>query len=397
VLLNVGDFIMKNCGLSFVFLCTYLFSGAVLADGVLDGRFGNTDIGGVVFVMTNDPNGNEIVVYERNRRGKLHPIRQAFRSTGGIGAGQNAPVDPLGSQNSLLYDGKHDMLFAVNAGDNSVTAFKVRLGFWLRRTDIVSSGGDIPVSVAVIDDLLYVLNAGGSGSVATFDIGSTGVLTPLGALDLGQSNETSIPFDNIAAPGQVGVDALKRRLIVTNAGGNELLLADLDNTGVPIGELVSTPDPGMGPFSFGVTPFGNVLVAEAASGSVSSFEPPLSAGPLDVAAGVVATGQAATCWIVIHPAGFAYVSNTESNTLSVFSYSRTSDLELVSAVAAMTGGGPTDLTLAGNGRFIYSLNAGTGDISGFEIDANDGSLAPVETQTGLPASAGIQGIAARDF
>lgn len=70
--------------------------------------------------------------------------------------------------------------------------------------------------------------------------------------------------------------------------------------------------------------------------------------------------------------------------------------ELVEAIAENTGGGPTDLTLAGDGRIVYSLNAGSGDISGFAIDP-DGSLVPVETQGGLPASAGLQGIAARDY
>jgi 6-phosphogluconolactonase (cycloisomerase 2 family) len=195
----------------------------------------------------------------------------------------------------------------------------------------------------------------------------------------------------------VGVDALARRLIVTHAGGQELLVAGLDDAGVPVGPLVSTATPGAGPFSFDVTRHGTILVAEAASASVSAFDPPSGAAPLLVTASAVGTGQAATCWIIVHDNGFAYVANTASNTLSRYRFTRTGRLELEQAVAANTGTAPTDLTFANGGGFIYSLDAASGEISGFSIDFESGALTPVETQGGLPASAGIQGIAARDF
>jgi 6-phosphogluconolactonase (cycloisomerase 2 family) len=83
--------------------------------------------------------------------------------------------------------------------------------------------------------------------------------------------------------------------------------------------------------------------------------------------------------------------------LSLYRYTRTGHLELEQAVAASTGAAPTDLALTPNGDFLYSLNAASGDISGFAIDRENGALTPVETQGGLPVSAGIQGIASRDF
>jgi hypothetical protein len=75
--------------------------------------------------MSNAAEGNSILAFGRDRSGRLHPIRQATARTGGAGGGNNAPVDPLGSQNSLVYDAELDMLFAVNAGDNTVTSFNV--------------------------------------------------------------------------------------------------------------------------------------------------------------------------------------------------------------------------------------------------------------------------------
>ena len=52
--------------------------------------------------------------------------------------------------------------------------------------------------------------------------------------------------------------------------------------------------------------------------------------------------------------------------------------------------------LAADGKFLYTLDAAAGAISGFAVDAATGALTAVETETGLPAAAGIQGIAARD-
>jgi hypothetical protein len=168
---------------------------------------------GIIYAMDNSAEGNSVLVFARDRSGRLHPIPQATARTGGAGGSNNAPVDPLGSQNSLVYDAALDMLFAVNAGDNTVTAFRTGFaGVRLQRTARVASGGLIPVSVAVSDRLLYVLNAGGSGTVATFEIGRRGQLTQRGVLNLGLANPSSLPFDPTMTPGQVGVDALARRM-----------------------------------------------------------------------------------------------------------------------------------------------------------------------------------------
>jgi 6-phosphogluconolactonase (cycloisomerase 2 family) len=349
---------------------------------------------GIIYAMDNAAAGNSVLVFARDRSGRLHPIPQATARTGGAGGSNNAPVDPLGSQNSLVYAGALDMLFAVNAGDNTVTAFRTgSAGVRLHRTTRVPSGGLIPVSVAVSDRLLHVLNAGGSGTVATFEIGRRGRLTQRGVLDLGLANPASLPFDPTMTPGQVGVDALARRIIVTNKAGQQLLVAALDDDGIPVGALAATPTPGPAPFAFGVTRFGNVLVAEA-SGSVSALEP--ATGTSLSVTDSVPTGQLATCWIAVHANGFAYVSNTASNTISLLRYTRTGDLEVLADTAANTGGAPIDLTLAANGRYLYALNGASGEIVGFAIDQESGTLARVETQSGLPA-AGAQGIAARDF
>jgi DNA-binding beta-propeller fold protein YncE len=376
-----------------------LAANGAAADGSSSDRlFGRYDLGGLVYVMTNASAGNEIVTYVRDRHGRLTPLRNGAVSTGGHGGSANAAIDPLGSQGALAYDDATHMLFAVNAGDNTVAELDTD-GFGLRPTlrTVVPSGGFIPVSVAVSENRLYVLNAGGAGSVTTFAT-DHGTLTRIGTLDLHlPPSATSIPFDQVAAPNQVGVDALRRHLVVTHVGGREVLTVELDDAGVPGGAITSTASPGVAPFSFGVTRYGTLLVAEAGSGSVSAFDPPSGALPLSVTASAVPTGQAATCWIIVHDDGYAYVSNTGSNTLGLYKWTRTGHLSLVSGTAATASGAPIDLTLANGGGFLYSLDAASGSVSGFAISANDGGLTRVETQGGLPASAGLQGIASRDF
>lgn len=82
-----------------------------------------------------------MIVYHRNAYGILEP-RGTF-PTGGNGLG-NGP-NPLGSQYSLVLSGDNRMLFAVNAGSDSITAFAVS-GDSLTSLQTISSGGTQPVS-----------------------------------------------------------------------------------------------------------------------------------------------------------------------------------------------------------------------------------------------------------
>lgn len=359
--------------------------------------FKKKDKGGVVYVMSNSDSQNEILVYSRSRRGDLRAIPHARTATGGEGGGDNAPADPLGSQNSLIYDDESDLLFAVNAGDNTISVIKPRLfGRKLQVTDLVSSGGDIPVSIAVSEGKVYVLNAGGVGIVTTYELTKRNKLVELSRFELGLSNNTEIPFNNVFAPGQVGIDPVARHMFVVHAGGQEVLTVDLDNDGVPAGEIQSTSTPGVVPFSFATTRFGSLLVSEAGSGSVSSFDAPTPTNELPFTSTAEST-QAAACWIVTHDNGFAYISNTVSDSISSFTYNRLGEVTLLNGEAGRTSGAPTDLAFAGNQRFLYSLDAAAGVISAFAVNGKTGKLTLIESEDSLPASQGVQGIVSIDF
>ena len=77
-----------------------------------------------VFVQTDNVAGNQIVAYHRDHDGTL--ILSDTYATGGLGGVLNgSAVDHLGSQGSLASDPTHGLLYAVNAGSNTVSVFSV--------------------------------------------------------------------------------------------------------------------------------------------------------------------------------------------------------------------------------------------------------------------------------
>lgn len=111
---------------------------------------------GAVYVLSNQPAENAVIVFHRSAHGTLEPGGSFPTGGAGFGTGSN----PLGSQGLLILSADNRLLFAVNAGSDSITAFAVA-GDALTPLQTISSGGTQPVSLTVHHDLLYVLNAGG--------------------------------------------------------------------------------------------------------------------------------------------------------------------------------------------------------------------------------------------
>ncbi len=93
--------------------------------------------------------------------------------------------------------------------------------------------------------------------------------------------------------------------------------------------------------------------------------------------------------------GTLYAANAGSNSISSFADHR-SQLTITATVAATTGAGPIDMAASQNGRFVYQLTGGSGQVNEYVRGAN-GSLTMIgSVDTGLGAAAGkpIEGIAA---
>jgi 6-phosphogluconolactonase (cycloisomerase 2 family) len=338
---------------------------------------------GAVFVQTDNTSGNHVIAYRRAPDGTLRPAGSyATGGVGGVLAG--SVVDHLASQGSLSYDPWHSLLYAVNAGSDTVSVFAVS-GDRLALRQVVRSGGSFPVSVAVHGDLVYVLNALGGGSLQGFRV-LGGFLLPIPGSDraLGLDPTASPQFTN--TPGQAAFTPDGSQLVVTTkANGN-----DIDVFGVGFGgQLSAVPvvnsEPGAVPFAINFDPYGHLLIAEAGTNALATFS--LAANGTVGLLDAVPTGQSATCWVA-SAGGFFFASNAGSGNESGFTSSPGGQLTLLGDTA--TDGGTVDAAAAG--RFLYVQTGAAGIVDEFIVQAG-GSLTEIGSVT-VPGAVGGEGIVA---
>jgi 6-phosphogluconolactonase (cycloisomerase 2 family) len=362
-----------------LFILSLLLSLCSLA---LPARAGSFDTGRV-FTMTNAIDGNAILTFS-------HRPRQGLVQTDSIATGGNGTGSGLGNQGGVILSRHHRWLYAVNAGSDSISVFRVgRNG--LTRVETVDSGGIQPVSLTRHGDLLYVLNAG-SDSIAGFTVHADGTLTPLpGSVRMLSGTGTG--------PAQIGFSPWGDTLVVTEKATNLITTFVVDSDGLP-GTAVVNPSAGATPFGFAFDRYGHLLVSEAAGGapdasSVSSYDI-AEDGSLVVLAAAVPTTESAACWVETSRNGrYAFTTNAGSSSISAFRAGRDGSLTLTTAdgVAASTGAGsaPIDLALSGRGNHLYALSANNGSIAAFRVLGNR-RLEPVPGTSGLPTT--VNGLAA---
>jgi len=337
---------------------------------------------GAVFVMTNAAVDNQIAAYSRQEDGSL--VAEGTYSTGGNGSG--GTVDPLHSQGSLRLSHDHRLLFAVNAGSGTVSSFAV-WGSTLTRLDTQSTGGSSPTAVAQSGDLLYVLNSGGNGNVSGFRIAWDGRLQPIKDSTRNLSDATTSPTSLAFSPdGQF--------LVVTETATNKIDVFRVYDDG-KLSAITVNASSDATPFAPVFAPNGALIVGSA-SIFVSSYWI-LPNRTLSVISASLPTLGKATCWDVVTAHGrFVYTSNAGTSSISGFKIGWKGVLTaLDSTVVGSNPAGATNLDIAAsdNGKFLYTLNTAAGAIGIFMVD-HDGNLVDLGPVTGLPASAGMNGIAA---
>lgn len=341
--------------------------------------------GHAVFLQTDNPGGNQIIAYDRAADGTLTPAG-TFDTDGDGAVAAGSAVDPLASQGSLVLADGGRTLLAVNAGSDTVSVFRVD-GAALALRQVVPSGGPFPASIAVSKHLVYVLDAGGAGSVQGFVLFG-GTLRPLPGSNrsLGLSNTN--PPNFLDSPGQVGFTPSGSQVIVTTKNSN----SDIDVFSVGFDGLLSL-DPVINasatpvPFAFTFDATGHVVVAEAGSSDVSVYS--VNADDTLSSLGSVSDGQKALCWIT-EADGYFYGSNAGSANVAAFEVG-SGGLPVLVGTAATTEAGTTDSAVTPNGTFLYVENGGAGTVDEFHVDT-DGSLFEIGMVTGL--SVPMEGIAA---
>ena len=360
------------------------FAGAAGAATPHDPIFGG--VNHVVFVQTDNTAGNQVVAYNRADNGSL-TLANTY-NTGGLGGVlSGSVVDHLASQGSLTYDQTNALLYAVNAGNNTVSVFSVRDDQLILR-QVVNSGGTFPVSVAVHGNLVYVLNAENGGSVQGY-VAFFGHLFPLPGSNraLGLNPSASPQFVN--TPGQVAFSPDGSKLIVTTkANGSDIDVFSVGFFGLLSHSPVVNAESGTVPFAITFDSAGHLVVANAGNNSLATFT--LNRDGTVTLIDSVGTGQAATCWVA--PAqGYLYASNAGSASVSGYQAAPNGNLTLLAPPTA-TDPGTVDASASANRQFLYVQAGGNGIVDEFQVHSG-GTLTEIGS-VNVAGAVGGEGIVA---
>ncbi|MDQ2655710.1 MAG: beta-propeller fold lactonase family protein [Chloroflexota bacterium] len=353
---------------------------------------------GHVYVNANTARENSIAAYDRHADGTLTPLPGSPFAAGGAGTGE-----VIGSQDALRVTADGRYLLAVAAGSNEISVLRIAADGTLAPVEgsPFSSGGLMPVSIAVHDNLVYVANRGDGAEGANytgFTLEDGGRLRPL-------ANST-VPLSATANPGAVFFNATGTNLAGTQVGPDDGP-SFIDSFAVGRdGRLL--PAPGS-PFAAQATgPFGGafrptdpaqlyVVNAHAGPnhGSASAYDVDRDGTLRAIGASPFPNRQTAPCWMVISPDGrYLFAVNTPVSSISRYAILADGGLDLLGSIIMNdpTGLQPIDVGIAPAGDVLYVVGAGAGVVSSFAVDG--GNLTELPTSpVELPDGATPFGIA----
>jgi len=352
---------------------------------------GPSPVTGHVYLDDNTAGANTVAAFDRHANGTLTPMPGSPFTAGGAGTGAG-----LASQGAVQFADDGQFLLAVDAGSNQVSVLRIEPGGSLRLASVVSSGGVLPVSIAVHGSLVYVANAGPAGSNYTgFRLAPSGSLAPLPG--------STVALPAAAQPGDVLFNGTGSKLVGTLVGTSQI---DSFTVG-PAGRLTAAPGSpftaqGLGPFGsqFRPTNPDQLFVSNAHNGTglgtISAFSDSPSGVLTSIGSSPVADQQTAPCWVTISPDGrYLFAVNTGSGTISRYSIASGGALTLLGSttVAASGGVGAVDPGMSPDGRFLYVNESKITSVGEFAV-SGDGNLTELPgSPTPLPAGATPAGIA----
>ncbi len=347
---------------------------------------------GHVYVNDNTAGTNTIGAFDRHADGSLTPEAGSPFTAGGAGTGAG-----LASQGALQISPDGRFLIAVDAGSNQISVLRISGGGSLRhiRGGVVSSGGVLPVSVAIHGNLVYVANAGTTGSNYTgFWLRHDGRLEPIAG--------SAVVLPSGSQPGDALFNGTGSKLAGTRVGSSMIDSFTVGRDG-RLTPAPGSPFPaqGLGPFGseFRPTEPGQLFVSNAHntatdSGTVSAFRDSDTGVLSSIGSSPFADHQMAPCWVEItHNGQFLFTVNTASGSISRFSITPGGALTLLgsTAVRATGGVGAVDARLSPDGRYLYVDESKIDAVGAFAV--NGGNLTELAgSPTSLPAGATPAGI-----
>jgi 6-phosphogluconolactonase (cycloisomerase 2 family) len=317
----------------------------------------------LVFVQSNNPAGNQILVYDQAEEGTL-TLTETVDTGGNGGRNEGAGSEPLSSQGSLSYHTHHRMLIAVNAGSNTLSVLGLEDDH-LRLRQVLASGGTFPVSVTTHGDLVYVLNAHKAGAVTGYRI-TDGHLHPIDdSTRSWQLKPVTGPTQFLNTPGQISFTPDGQHLVITTkANGSQIDVFTVGHYGQPSATFTANPAGTPIPFGFTFANHGHLVVTDAAINTLTTYTVHPDGTVTRLASHP--NGQQAMCWIA-HTAGNFYVANTGSNTVTGYHIDAQGTPTVFTQTA--TRAGTVDLVGTRDGQFLYVQVGTAGGVDGFPHQA----------------------------
>jgi 6-phosphogluconolactonase len=369
-----------------------IVAGAVVAaPGVASASSYPSPVTGHVYLDDNTAGSNTIAAFDRHANGSLTPVPGSPFTAGGAGTGSG-----LASEGAVQIAGGGRFLLAADAGSNQVSVLGIQPDGALRLASVVSSGGALPVSIAVHGSLVYVANAGPADSNYTgFRLAPWGSLTPVAG--------SAVALPAAAQPGDVLFNSTGTRLIGTRVGTSQI-----DSFTVGLGGQLTAaagspfPAQGVGPFGsqFRPTDPSQLFVSNAHNGTglgtVSAFTDSRGGVLASIGSSPVADQQTAPCWVTISPDGrYLFAVNTGSGTISRYSIAPGGELTLLGSttVSASGGVGAVDPGLSPDGKFLFVNESKANAVGAFAVSGGGDLTELPGSPTALPAGAAPAGIA----
>lgn len=334
----------------------------------------------MLYTLSNDASENAVLAFQRNENGYWEAA--GHFATGGVGTGGG-----LGNQGALALSENGRFLFAVNAGSDDVSVFRISEE-GLELLDHAAVVGDEPVSVTVDHNLVYVVNAQDDSIFGFRFDPHAGKLNPL-------SNSHFSLSGNGTAPAQISFNPGGDALAVTEKATNKITTFSLDD-GLPQ-QQHTIESAGNTPFGFAFGKRNQFFVSEAnglgdgAGATVSSYEITKD-GSARLIDGATAVNQIAACWLITTPTGrIAYTANTPAQTLSSFAIDPAGNMTLLEDIAAEEAN-PRDMAMTSDGKTLFTLNGGNNTIGVYEVSAS-GKLQKQQNIDNLPT--GFTGLVVR--
>jgi len=364
---------------------------------------------GTIYALTNNFTKNEVLAYNRAEDGTLS-VAGRF-DTGGQGSGSyEASTNMLivgsseGQSSPIDLGGGDDLVFAANAGNDTISVFQVT-GDGLELVEEQASNGERPTSMTLHSGVLYVLNSGGTQtggglclagkpSITGFTVAETGTLEPI------PDSTRELSGGASSACAQISFNPAGDTLIVTQWIYDTIDTFTVGDDGVAEGPIENETT-GFGPFGFSFDAEGRLLTSEnfeqlEGEAGVASYEIG-DDGRLTAIGESVKYGETDPCWVVVTPDGtYAFVAafgpspivtveseESRRGVISSFRIGGDGALESLDPMAGDVGIGLSDIALADDGRFLYAINSFEGSIKGFAV-GDDGSLTMITAVGGLP-------------